>query len=48
MIEEERETYERWLNAPDEHLAVIRSHVKPHLLKRRWGKLTIVGAPVTS
>ena len=45
MIEEERETYDRWLNAPDEHLQLIRRHVVPHSLKRRWGKLVLVGSP---
>jgi ubiquinone/menaquinone biosynthesis C-methylase UbiE len=45
MIEEERETYERWLNAPHEHLAVIRRHVTPRVLKCRLGKLIIVGSP---
>ena len=28
MIDEERETYERWLHAPDEHLAVFHSPVR--------------------
>jgi ubiquinone/menaquinone biosynthesis C-methylase UbiE len=46
MIEEERDTYQRWLNAPDEHLMLIRRYVAPELLQRRWGKLTVVGAPV--
>ncbi|HMJ87508.1 MAG TPA: class I SAM-dependent methyltransferase [Vicinamibacterales bacterium] len=45
MIEEERETYERWLNAPDAHLALIRGYVSPRLLRRRWGKLIVVGSP---
>lgn len=44
MIEEERETYERWLDAPEEHLSLIRRHVAPSLLRWRWGKLTVVGA----
>ena len=46
MIEEERETYERWLNAPEEHLALIRRHVAPQLLRQRWGKLIVVGSAV--
>ena len=46
MIEEERETYERWLNAPRTHLGLIPRHVVPHSLKRRWGKLVLVGSPV--
>jgi ubiquinone/menaquinone biosynthesis C-methylase UbiE len=47
MIEEERDTYDRWLNAPDEHWAVIRRHVVPRLVRRRWGKLVVVGSPNT-
>jgi ubiquinone/menaquinone biosynthesis C-methylase UbiE len=43
MIEEERVTYERWLNAPDEHLAVFTRHVAPEILSRRWGKIVLVG-----
>ena len=43
MREEERETYERWLGAPDEILAIIRRHVVPQLLRCRWGKLVLVG-----
>jgi len=46
MIDEERETYERWLNAPDEHLQVIRRHVAPQVVRRRWGKLVVVGSPL--
>jgi SAM-dependent methyltransferase len=45
MREEERETYERWLNAPEEYLAVIRRHVTLQLLRRRWGKLVVLGTP---
>jgi ubiquinone/menaquinone biosynthesis C-methylase UbiE len=48
MIEEERETYERWLNAPDEHLEVILRHVRPNMIQRRWGKLIVVGEPAES
>jgi ubiquinone/menaquinone biosynthesis C-methylase UbiE len=46
MIEEERVTYDQWLNSPAEYLALIRRHVTPHLVKIRWGKLVIVGSPV--
>lgn len=46
MTEEESETYFRWLNAPDELLDVVRRHVSPTTLRRRWGKLTVVGTPV--
>jgi ubiquinone/menaquinone biosynthesis C-methylase UbiE len=48
MIEEERKTYDRWLNAPDEHMDVIRRHVMPRIVKRQWGKLVVVGSPVTT
>jgi ubiquinone/menaquinone biosynthesis C-methylase UbiE len=46
MIEEERETYERWLSAPRDYLAAITKQVTPQLLRRRWGKLIIVGTPI--
>lgn len=45
MFDEERDTYERWLNAPDECLDLIRQFVVPHLVRRQWGKLIVVGAP---
>ena len=45
MREEERATYERWLLAPDLYLRLIERHVVPFLLRRRWGKLTVVGGP---
>jgi ubiquinone/menaquinone biosynthesis C-methylase UbiE len=45
MIEEERATYERWLNAADEQLALVRRYVNPSILRRRWGKLVVVGSP---
>jgi ubiquinone/menaquinone biosynthesis C-methylase UbiE len=48
MIEEERETYERWLHAPQEHLTVFRRHIVPQFIQRRWGKLIIVGSPAGS
>jgi ubiquinone/menaquinone biosynthesis C-methylase UbiE len=48
MIEEERDTYERWLHAPQEHLTVFRQHIVPQFMQRRWGKLIIVGSPVAS
>lgn len=42
MIEEERKTYERWLNAPAQTLALIHKHLTPQLVHRRaswfwWG-----------
>jgi len=46
MIDEERETYERWLNAPAEHFQVISRHVAPDIVRRRWGKLVVVGSPL--
>lgn len=48
MREEERETYERWLNAPEEHLALIRRHVAPQVLRQRWGKLIVLGSAIGS
>lgn len=46
MVEEERQTYDRWLDAPDEHLALIERYITPHFLRRRWGKLIVVGSPL--
>lgn len=46
MHEEERETYERWLSDPDGYLALVTRHVTPHVLRRKWGKLIVVGSPV--
>lgn len=45
MIEEERETYDRWLSAPGPTLASIRRHFRPLLLRRRRGKLVFLGSP---
>ena len=45
MIDEERETYERWLKAPEAHLRLMRRYINPQILRRRWGKLVLVGAP---
>lgn len=45
MREEERQTYEQWLNAPDEYFGSIERHISPHVVRRRWGKLVVVGAP---
>jgi ubiquinone/menaquinone biosynthesis C-methylase UbiE len=45
MIDEERETYERWLAAPEPTLALIRRHFRPLLVRRRWGKLVFLGSP---
>lgn len=45
MREEERDTYERWLNGPEQYLALIRRFVTPHIQRMRWGKLVIVGSP---
>ena len=46
MIEEERDTYERWLGAPDDYLRLILRYVAPDVVRRRWGKLVVLGAPV--
>jgi ubiquinone/menaquinone biosynthesis C-methylase UbiE len=48
MIEEEKETYERWLSEPRTHLRLITRHVAPTILRRRWGKLIVAGSPVRS
>jgi ubiquinone/menaquinone biosynthesis C-methylase UbiE len=48
MIEEEKETYERWLSAPRTHLGLITRHVAPAILRRRWGKLIVAGSAVRS
>ena len=45
MIEEERETYEQWLNDPDRYLATIRQHIAAQVVRRQWGKLIVVGTP---
>ncbi len=45
MIEEERETYERWLSAPAEHLALVERYVRPQVLRYRWGKIVAMGSP---
>ncbi len=46
MTEEESETYFRWLNDPDALLGLVRRHIHPNVLWRRWGKLTVVGSPL--
>jgi ubiquinone/menaquinone biosynthesis C-methylase UbiE len=46
MYEEERVTYDRWLNAPETYMRIIRRYVAPAMLRRRWGKLVLVGRPV--
>jgi ubiquinone/menaquinone biosynthesis C-methylase UbiE len=46
MIDEERETYERWVEAPDEHLRLMLKYVRPKILRRRWGKIVLTGSPV--
>ena len=45
MIEEERQTYEQWLNDPDRYLATIRQHITAQVVRRRFGKLIVVGTP---
>ena len=45
MIQEERATYDQWLNDPDAYLGLIYAYVVPHLVRRRRGKLIIVGQP---
>jgi ubiquinone/menaquinone biosynthesis C-methylase UbiE len=48
MREEERQTYEQWLNAPAEYLSIIHRYVSPEVERRQWGKLVIVGASKVS
>ena len=45
MTEEERDTYERWLRMPEDVLAIIHKHIVPQVLRRRFGKLVVVGTP---
>jgi ubiquinone/menaquinone biosynthesis C-methylase UbiE len=48
MIEEERATYEAWLSAPVPILAALRSRFVPILMRRRRGKLVLLGRPADS
>lgn len=45
MVENERDTYERWLSTPDQCLDLIRANVIPRIERRRWGKLIVEGSP---
>jgi ubiquinone/menaquinone biosynthesis C-methylase UbiE len=45
MTEEELETYERWLRAPDALLRLMRQHLVLEVERRRWGKLKVVARP---
>lgn len=43
MVEHERDTYERWLAAPDSVLALLHRHFEARVTTRRFGKLEFVG-----
>ena len=43
MIENERTTYEQWLNAPDLVLRSLRHHFDVQIQTIAWGKLNFVG-----
>ncbi|HZR26884.1 MAG TPA: class I SAM-dependent methyltransferase [Vicinamibacterales bacterium] len=47
MYELERTTYDAWLARPDAILSIVRRYVEPICLKRGWGKLMLLGRPVT-
>jgi hypothetical protein len=46
MIELEGGVYERWLAAPGPILDVLRRHVRPRVLRVRFGKLFLLGSPL--
>ncbi len=48
MIEEEQDTYDRWLTAPDEYLRLIHRYFTPRLERKRFGKIVVVGTPKES
>lgn len=43
MVDLERETYERWLSAPEEIELLLRRYFEPMVLRRSWGKLMLLG-----
>ena len=43
MIDLERDTYEPWLATPGPVLDAIESVIEPTTIRRRWGKLMMVG-----
>jgi ubiquinone/menaquinone biosynthesis C-methylase UbiE len=45
MYELERTTYDAWLSQPDAILHVVRRHIEPLTIRRRWGKLMVFGRP---
>ena len=42
MYELERVTYDAWLGQPEQILAILRRHLTPLTLHRRWGKLMLL------
>lgn len=42
MFERERTTYEAWLGRPDRILSILTAHLRPLMLRRRWGKLLLI------
>lgn len=45
MIENERQTYENWLNRPEEISALARRYFQPEHESFAWGKWNFVGRP---
>lgn len=43
MVELERTTYEPWLNAPAEILRALHDTFTIEVLRKRWGKLSLIG-----
>lgn len=42
MYDLERTTYDAWLRQPEAILAIMRRHLRPIVLHRRWGKLMML------
>jgi SAM-dependent methyltransferase len=45
MNEEEYPLYDRWLDSPETVLALVRGALIPSTLRRRWGKILLIGRP---
>jgi hypothetical protein len=43
MVELERSTYEPWLDNPDQILAALADTFRMEVLRKRWGKLSLIG-----
>ena len=48
MYEQERATYDAWLDESANVLRVLRRYVAPSFLQFRWGKVMMVGRPITA